>query len=311
MLIEQQNDAGGVLGCELEAVIVDPASDQPLFAEKARELLTVHEVDVILRKLDVGQPQVGPAGDRGAQRPPVLPRAVRGRGKLEERLLHRSRAQPAGDPGDGLFPRGNSASRNSPCSGTDYVLPQDDEPDPRAIPQGPGHRRGRHLRELHALRSFRLVDHRLRGRGALVPTARRSASSPRSTATPTVGFYKELAAQGVSADDIPVVAFSVGEEELSGLDTSDLVGHLAAWNYFQSADTEINDAWVEAWKARMGEDRVTNDPMEAHYIGFNMWVQAAEAAGTVRRRRGARRDVRPGGSEPHRRNGDVCCRTTT
>jgi len=96
-----------------------------------------------------------------------------------------------------------------------------------------------------------------------------------------IGFYKELAAAGISADDIPVVAFSVGEEELSGLDTSNLVGHLAAWNYFQSADSEINEDWVEAWKEKMGEERVTNDPMEAHYIGFNMWVNAVEQAGTT------------------------------
>ncbi len=77
------------------------------------------------------------------------------------------------------------------------------------------------------------------------------------------------------------MAFSVGEEELSGLDTSGLVGHLAAWNYFQSADTPANAEFIAAWKARMGEDRVTNDPMEAHYIGFNMWVNAATEAGSV------------------------------
>jgi len=97
-----------------------------------------------------------------------------------------------------------------------------------------------------------------------------------------VGFYKELAAQGVSADDIPVVAFSVGEEELSGLDTSNLEGHLAAWNYFMSADTPANAEFIAAWHEFIGdEDRVTNDPMEAHYIGFNMWVNAVEEAGTT------------------------------
>ena len=85
-----------------------------------------------------------------------------------------------------------------------------------------------------------------------------------------------MAAAGISADDIPVVAFSVGEEELSGLDTSNLVGHLAAWNYFQSAESPTNDQFIKAWKAKMGANRVTNDPMEAHYIGFNMWVKAAE-----------------------------------
>ena len=97
-----------------------------------------------------------------------------------------------------------------------------------------------------------------------------------------IGFYKELAAAGISADDIPVVAFSVGEEELSGLDTSNLVGHLAAWNYFMSADTPENAEFIKTWHAYIGDDkRVTNDPMEAHYIGFNMWVQAVEQAGTT------------------------------
>jgi urea transport system substrate-binding protein len=97
-----------------------------------------------------------------------------------------------------------------------------------------------------------------------------------------IGFYKELAAAGVSADDIPVVAFSVGEEELSGLDTTELVGHLAAWNYFMSADTPENAAFIEAWHAFIGDtNRVTNDPMEAHYIGFNMWVNAVTEAGTT------------------------------
>jgi urea transport system substrate-binding protein len=97
-----------------------------------------------------------------------------------------------------------------------------------------------------------------------------------------VPFYKELGNQGVSAEDIPVVAFSVGEEELAGLDTTPLVGHLAAWNYFMSVDSPENDAFIEAWQTFIGStDRVTNDPMEAHYIGFNMWVKAVEAAGTT------------------------------
>ena len=97
-----------------------------------------------------------------------------------------------------------------------------------------------------------------------------------------VGFYKELAAAGIDAADIPVVAFSVGEEELSGLDTSDLVGHLAAWNYFMSADTDANAEFIAAWHEFIGDEaRVTNDPMEAHYIGFNMWVNAVTEAGTT------------------------------
>ena len=95
-------------------------------------------------------------------------------------------------------------------------------------------------------------------------------------------FYKELANQGISAEDIPVVAFSVGEEELSGFDTSPLVGHLAAWNYFQSADADINYDFIDQWHAYTGDDsRVTNDPMEATYIGFSMWAKAVEKAGSA------------------------------
>ena len=92
-------------------------------------------------------------------------------------------------------------------------------------------------------------------------------------------FYKELANQGVSATDIPVVAFSVGEEELSGIDTAPLVGHLAAWNYFMSVEADGNYDFIDAWLAYIGDDyRVTNDPMEAHYIGFNLWVGAVRRA---------------------------------
>ncbi len=97
-----------------------------------------------------------------------------------------------------------------------------------------------------------------------------------------VPFYKELGNQGVKATDIPVVAFSVGEEELAGLDATPLVGHLAAWNYFMSVDTPVNKEFIEKWQAFIKNDkRVTNDPMEAHVIGFNMWVKAVEKAGST------------------------------
>jgi urea transport system substrate-binding protein len=97
-----------------------------------------------------------------------------------------------------------------------------------------------------------------------------------------VPFYKELGNQGVKATDIPVVAFSVGEEELAGIDTKPLLGHLAAWNYFQSVDDPANKAFIEKWKTfTKNPKRVTNDPMEATVIGFNMWVKAVEKAGTT------------------------------
>ena len=117
-----------------------------------------------------------------------------------------------------------------------------------------------------------------------------------------VPFYKELGNQGIKATDIPVVAFSVGEEELAGIDTKPLVGHLAAWNYFESVDTPENKAFIDAWHAFIkNPKRTTNDPMEAHYIGFNMWVKGVEKAGTTEPRRGDRRDDRRRGAEPVRR----------
>ena len=97
-----------------------------------------------------------------------------------------------------------------------------------------------------------------------------------------VPFYKELGNQGIKATDIPVVAFSVGEEELAGLDTKPLVGHLAAWNYFHELDAPENEEFIKEWQTFIKNDkRVTNDPMEAHVIGFNMWVKAVEKAGTT------------------------------
>jgi urea transport system substrate-binding protein len=279
MLIEQQNEAGGVLGCQLEAVIVDPASDQPLFAEKARELLTVHEVDVIFGNWT------------SASRKSVLP-------VLEELngLLFYPVQYEGEESSKNVFYTGAAPNQQAiPATdyfleeigvekfallGTDYVYPRTTNNILQAYLTSKG------IAEEDIFVNYTPFGHSdwskiVSDVVALGADGKKVGVISTINGDANVGFYKELAAQGVSADDIPVVAFSVGEEELSGLDTSDLVGHLAAWNYFQSADTDINDAWVAAWKERMGEDRVTNDPMEAHYIGFNMWVQAVEKAGTA------------------------------
>ena len=118
-----------------------------------------------------------------------------------------------------------------------------------------------------------------------------------------VPFYKELGNQGITAKDIPVVAFSVGEEELAGIDTKPLLGHLAAWNYFQSIKTPSNNEFIAKWKAFTKNDkRVTNDPMEAHVIGFDMWVKAVEKVEVHRSRQGDRRAARHRGAEPDRRH---------
>ncbi len=280
MLVEQQNAKGGVLGRPLEAVVVDPASDWPLFAEKARELLTVSDVDAIFGCWT------------SVSRKSVLPVIEELNGLLfypvqyegEESSMNviytgaapNQQAIPAVD-----YMRDELGVESWALLGTDYVYPRttnnildaylkDNGTAPEDIfvnytPFG------------HSDWSKIVADVVALGAGGkkvgVVSTINGDAN---------VGFYKELAAAGVSADDIPVMAFSVGEEELSGLDTANLVGHLAAWNYFQTAESEANTAFIEEWKAFTGDaDRVTNDPMEATVIGFNAWVAAVEAAGTT------------------------------
>jgi urea transport system substrate-binding protein len=117
------------------------------------------------------------------------------------------------------------------------------------------------------------------GRTAVISTINGDSNVP---------FYKELGNQGLKATETPVVAFSVGEEELRGIDTKPLVGHLAAWNYFMSLKNPTNTEFIAKWKAYVkknklpgGNSRVTNDPMEATYVGIHMWAQAAQKAGSV------------------------------
>ena len=279
MLIDIQNEAGGVLGCELEAVVVDPASDWPLFAEKARELLTVHKVDVFFGSWT------------SVSRKSVLPVIE----ELNGLLFYPVQYEGEESSKNVFYP--GAAPNQQAIPATDYFL-EELEVEKFALlgtdyvyPRTTNNILERYLQQRGIAADDIFVNYTPFGHSdwskivadvvALGANGKKVGVISTINGDANVGFYKELAAAGVSADEIPVVAFSVGEEELSGLDTSNLVGHLAAWNYFQSADTEANAAWVAAWKERMGENRVTNDPMEAHYIGFNMWVNAATAAGTT------------------------------
>lgn len=280
MLVEQQNAKGGVLGRPLEVVVVDPASDWPLFAEKARELLTVSDVDAIFGCwTSVSRKSVLPVIEElnGLLFYPVQYEGEESsKNVIYTGAAPNQQAIPAVD-----YMRDELGVESWALLGTDYVYPRttnnildaylkDNGTAPEDIfvnytPFG------------HSDWSKIVADVVALGAGGkkvgVVSTINGDAN---------VGFYKELAAAGVSADDIPVMAFSVGEEELSGLDTANLVGHLAAWNYFQTAESDANTAFIDEWKAFTGDaDRVTNDPMEATVIGFNAWVAAVEAAGTT------------------------------
>ncbi len=280
MRIERQNAAGGLLGRPLEPVVVDPASDWPLFAEKARELIEVEGVDVVFGCwTSVSRKSVLPVFEELNS---ILFYPVQYEGEESQRNVFYTGAAPNQQAIPAVdYLMAVEGVERWVLEGTDYVYPRTTNkileqylldsgvaPEDISVNYTPfGHSDWQ--TRVNFIREFGSEGKKT----AVVSTINGDANVP---------FYKELANQGIEASDIPVVAFSVGEEELAGLDTAPLVGHLAAWNYFMSIDTEANDAFIEDWWEFIGsEDRVTNDPMEAHYIGFNMWVKAVEAAGTT------------------------------
>ena len=279
MLIDAQNKAGGVLGKQLEAVVVDPASDWPLFAEKARELLTVSKVDVMFGCwTSVSRKSVLPVIE---ELNGLLFYPVQYEGEESSKNVFYTGAAPNQQaiPATDYF-LNELGVKKFALLGTDYVYPRTTNNILEAYLISKG------IPKEDIFVNYTPFGHSdwskiVADVVALGADGKKVGVISTINGDANIGFYKELAAAGVSADDIPVVAFSVGEEELSGLDTSNLVGHLAAWNYFQSADAPENAAFIEQWKAFAGPDRVTNDPMEATMIGFKMWVAAVEKAGTT------------------------------
>jgi urea transport system substrate-binding protein len=280
MLVAGQNEKGGLLGCQLEAVVVDPASDWPLFAEKARELLTVNEVDVIFGNwTSVSRKSVLPVIE---ELNGLLFYPVQYEGEESSRNVFYTGAAPNQQaiPAVDYFLEELGVEKFA-LLGTDYVYPRTTNNilESYLISKG--------IPKEDIFVNYTPFGHSdwatiVADVQALGADGKQVGVISTINGDANVGFYKELAAANVSADDIPVVAFSVGEEELSGLDTSNLVGHLAAWNYFMSADTPENAEFIAAWHEFIGDtNRVTNDPMEAHYIGFNMWVNAVTQAGTT------------------------------
>ena len=282
MLIDAQNKKGGLLGKKLEPVVVDPASNWPLFAEKMRELLSVHKVDVVFGNwTSVSRKSVLPVVE---ELNGLLFYPVQYEGEESSRNVFYTGAAPnqqAIPAVKYLMGEDGGEAKRWVLLGTDYVYPRTTNKILRAFLNANG------VSDDDILESYTPFGHS--DWQTIVSEVKAFASAGKRTAVVStingdanVPFYKELANQGVKAEDIPVVAFSVGEEELAGLDTEPLVGHLAAWNYFMSVEAEENSAFIEKWHEFIGnEERVTNDPMEAHYIGFKMWVQAVQQAGTT------------------------------
>ncbi|MBB4267742.1 urea ABC transporter substrate-binding protein [Roseospira visakhapatnamensis] len=279
MLIEEQNKNGGLLGMQLEPVVVDPASDWPLFAEKARELIEVNGVAAVFGCwTSVSRKSVLPVFEELNS---LLFYPVQYEGEESQRNVFYTGAAPNQQAIPAVDYLMDQGVERWVLAGTDYVYPRTTN---KILEQ--------YLKDNGVAEEDIMINYTPFGHSdwqTIVADIKAFGSAGKMTAVVStingdanVPFYKELANQGIEATDIPVVAFSVGEEELAGIDTGPLVGHLAAWNYFMSADTDANYDFIDAWHAFIGDDtRVTNDPMEAHYIGFNMWVKAVEAAGTT------------------------------
>ena len=279
MLIAEQNARGGLLGRQLEAVVVDPASDWPLFAEKARELISVNGVSAVFGCwTSVSRKSVLPVFEELNS---LLFYPVQYEGEDSQRNVFYTGAAPNQQAIPAVdYLMNEEGVERWVLAGTDYVYPQTTNKILQAYLEAKG------VAPEDIMINYTPFGHSdwqtiVSDIVAFGSTGKKTAVVSTINGDANVPFYRELANQGVSAEDIPVVAFSVGEEELAGLDTGPLVGHLAAWNYFQSVDTPENAAFIADWKAFAGADRVTNDPMEAHVIGFQMWVAAVEKAGTT------------------------------
>lgn len=287
MTIEEINAKGGVLGKKLEPVVVDPASNWPLFAEKARQLLTQDKVAVVF------------GGWTSVSRKSVLPVFEELNGLLfypvqyEGEEMSPNVFYTGAAPNQQAIPAveymmsedGGSAKRFF-LLGTDYVYPRTTNKILRAFLHAKGVQ-DKDIQEVYT--PFGYSDYQ-----TIVSDIKKFAAGGKTAVISTINgdsnvpFYKELANQGIKATDVPVVAFSVGEEELRGIDAKPLVGHLAAWNYFQSVSNPVNDKFVADYRAYArarnlpnADTVVTNDPMEATYVGIHMWAQAVEKAGTT------------------------------
>jgi urea transport system substrate-binding protein len=279
MLVDAQNKKGGLLGKKLQPVVVDPASNWPLFAEKAAQLLEKDKVAVVFGCwTSVSRKSVLPVFEKDNG---LLFYPVQYEGEESSKNVIYTGAAPNQQAIPAVDYLMKEGVKRWVLEGTDYVYPRTTNKILEAYLKAKGVAAAdisiNYTPFGHSDWQSRVAAIKRFGSGgkktAVVSTINGDANVP---------FYKELGNQKVSAEDIPVIAFSVGEEELAGIDTKPLVGHLAAWNYFQSVSAPVNKTFIDQWKAfTKNPKRTTNDPMEAHYIGFNLWVKAVEKAKTT------------------------------
>jgi len=284
MAIEEINAKGGVMGKKLEPVVVDPASNWPLFAEKTKQLLGQDKVSVIFGCwTSVSRKSVLPVVE---EMNGLLFYPVQYEGEeLSKNVFYTGAApnQQAIPAVDYLMSKDGGAAKRWVLLGTDYVYPRTTNKILRAYLKSKG------VKDTDIDEKYTPFGHS--DYQTIVADIKKFSAGGKTAVVSTINgdsnvpFYKELGNAGLKAKDVPVVAFSVGEEELRGVDTKPLVGHLAAWNYFMSIKNPANAAFTKKWadyskaKKLPGADKpLTNDPMEATYIGIHMWKQAVEKA---------------------------------
>ncbi|MDH4463904.1 MAG: urea ABC transporter substrate-binding protein [Acidovorax sp.] len=286
MAIDEINAKGGVLGKKLEPVVVDPASNWPLFAEKAKQLIDQDKVAVVFGCwTSVSRKSVLPVFE---EKNSLLFYPVQYEGEeLSKNVFYTGAApnQQAIPAVEYLMSKDGGSAKRFVLLGTDYVYPRTTNKILRAFLKAKG------IPDSDIMEEYTPFGHS--DYQTIIANIKKFASEGKKTAVistingdSNVPFYKELGNAGLKAKDVPVVAFSVGEEELRGVDTKPLVGHLAAWNYFMSIKSPANTEFVKKWSAYAKakgiaghkDKPLTNDPMEATYIGINMWKQAVEKA---------------------------------
>jgi urea transport system substrate-binding protein len=284
MTIAEINAKGGLLGRKLEAVVVDPASNWPLFAEKARQLVSKDKVDVTFGCwTSVSRKSVLPVYEELNS---LLFYPVQYEGEeLSQNVFYTGAApnQQAIPAVEYLMGKDGGSAKRFVLLGTDYVYPRTTNKILRAFLKSKGVAE-KDIEEVYT--PFGHSDYQ-----TIVANIKKFAAGGKTAVISTINgdsnvpFYKELGNAGLKAKDVPVIAFSVGEEELRGIDTKPLVGHLAAWNYFMSVKNPTNTAFIKQWKDYAKQAKlpnadkvVTNDPMEATYVGIHMWAQAVEKA---------------------------------
>jgi urea transport system substrate-binding protein len=287
MAIEDINAKGGLLGKKLEAVVVDPASNWPLFAEKARQLLTQDKVAVVFGCwTSVSRKSVLPVFEElnGLLFYPVQYEGE----ELSKNVFYTGAApnQQAIPAVEYLLSKEGGGAKRIVLLGTDYVYPRTTNKILRSFLHSKG------IEDKDIMETYTPFGHS--DYQTIVADVKKFSAGGKTAVVSTINgdsnvpFYKELGNAGLKATDVPVVAFSVGEEELRGVDTKPLVGHLAAWNYFMTLKNPANEKFKNDWaayakkaKLQNADKPLTNDPMEAAWVGVHMWAQAVTKAKTT------------------------------